>query len=44
MTTKDLLIAAKAAVPTLSRATSQQKNDALNAMAQALESHKDAGL
>ncbi len=41
MTTKDLLIAAKAAVPTLSRATSQQKNDALNAMAQALESHKD---
>ena len=41
MTTKDLLIAAKAAVPALSRATSQQKNDALNAMAQALEDHKD---
>lgn len=41
MTTKDLLIAAKAAVPALSRATSQQKNHALNAMAQALEDHKD---
>lgn len=41
MTTKELLIAAKAAVPALSRATSQQKNDALLAMAQALEDHKD---
>ena len=41
MTTKELLIAAKAAVSALSRATSQQKNDALLAMAQALEDHKD---
>ncbi len=41
MTTQELLIAAKAAVPALSRATSQQKNDALYAMAQALENHKD---
>ena len=41
MTTKELLIAAKATVPALSRATSQQKNDALLAMAQALENHKD---
>ena len=41
MTTKELLIAAKAAVPALSRADSQQKNDALLAMAQALEDHKD---
>ena len=41
MTTQELLIAAKAAVPALSRATSQQKNDALYAMAQALEDHKD---
>ena len=41
MTTKKLLIAAKAAVSALSRATSQQKNDALLAMAQALEDHKD---
>ena len=40
MTTKELLIAAKAAVSALSRATSQQKNDALLAMAQALEDHK----
>lgn len=42
MTTKELLIAAKAAVPALSRATSQQKDQALLAMAQALEDHKDA--
>ena len=42
MTTKELLTAAKAAVPALSRATSQQKNDALYAMAQALEDHKAA--
>ena len=41
MTTKELLIAAKAAVSALSRATFQQKNDALLAMAQALEDHKD---
>ena len=41
MTTKELLIAAKAAVSALSRATSQQKSDALLAMAQALEDHKD---
>ena len=41
MTTKEPLIAAKAAVSALSRATSQQKNDALLAMAQALEDHKD---
>ena len=41
MTTKELLVAAKAAVSALSRATSQQKNDALLAMAQALEDHKD---
>ena len=41
MTTKELLITAKAAVSALSRATSQQKNDALLAMAQALEDHKD---
>ena len=41
MTTKELLIAAKAALSALSRATSQQKNDALLAMAQALEDHKD---
>ena len=41
MTTKELLIAAKAAVSALSRATSQQKNDALLAMAQALEDHKN---
>ena len=41
MTTKELLIAAKAAVSALSRATSQQKNDALLAMAQALEDHKE---
>ena len=41
MTTNELLIAAKAAVSALSRATSQQKNDALLAMAQALEDHKD---
>ena len=41
MTTKELLIAAKAAVPALSRATSKQKNHALYAMAQALEDHKD---
>ncbi len=40
MTTKELLIAAKAAVPALSRTTSQQKDNALYAMAQALEDHK----
>ena len=41
MTTKELLAAAKSAVPALARASSQQKSNALLAMAQALEDHKD---
>lgn len=41
MTTQELLAAAKAAVPVLAQASSQKKNDALLAMAQALEEETD---
>lgn len=42
MTTQELLSAAKAGVPVLSRATEAQKNSALRSMANALEARADA--
>lgn len=44
MTTQELLSAAKAGVPVLSRATEAQKNSALRSMANALEARADASL
>lgn len=41
MTTLDILKAAKLSAPALAKATTKQKNDALAAMAQALEAHNE---
>ena len=42
MTTKDILVAAKSCAPALAKATTEQKNQALTAMADALEENQDS--